>query len=170
MQYFLSTHWKTANPELPTQWSKMLQDPSSAKAGVVKVACRAWYLAHVHQRKGGVWWEWSGQQQPQVHWLYSWVPTASCHLPGGRIPSPPVSLLWNILTDMPRYSSSVSWNLFKLTAKHWRKVVLLKTFSLFLKLSPMYIAEYDRIYSPISSSRFPYKLPSFMPFNFFSFR
>lgn len=33
----------------------------------------------------------------------------------------------------------------------------------------MYIAEYDRIYSPFSSSCFPYMLPSFMPFNLFSF-
>lgn len=84
-------------------------------------------------------------------------------------PSPPASVLWNILTDTPRHVSSVSWNLFTLTVKHRRKVVLLKTFSLFLKLSPTYTAEYDHIYSPFSSSRFPYKLPSFMPFNLFLF-
>lgn len=92
---------------------------------------------------------------------------AATYLVGGSFP--PVSGLWNILTDTPRHVSSVSWNLFTLTVKHRRKVVLLKTFSLFLKLSPTYTAEYDHIYSPFSSSRFPYKLPSFMPFNLFLF-
>lgn len=84
-------------------------------------------------------------------------------------PAPPVSLLWSILTDMPRHVSSVSWNLFKLTVKYRGKVVLLKTFSLFLKRSPTYTTEYDCIYSQFSSSRFPHMLPSFMPFNLFSF-
>lgn len=133
----------------------------------MKVAWRAWYLAHVHQRKGGVWWGWSRQQQPQVHWLHSWVPTASCHLPGGWIL--PLQLVFSETSSQTRPGMSPQW---VEISSRWQSSIVerlfyLKHFHYFWNFHPR--TQQNMIIStpPFSSSRFPYKLPSFMPFNLF---